>query len=348
MRIKRSNALVVLLENDQFVFHNFLVQQTFSANPTALEILRRLGVWTDLEALAGSLPAYSPQSIAASVDQLKELGAILVEDSEAADREDELQQTWLWGPFAAAFHFGTRSGDYLAADAADSLLVQQAKYLPSPPLFTRNARSSTDIVLPAPDTTSDLFQTMARRRTDRRLRDEPIAVEALADCLHVSMAITALIDDPEIADLPLKMTPSGGGRNPYEAYVCVRNIVGVAPGAYHYSGMERSLGLVGPGPPPPFPDMMAGQSWTSAAAAVIFLVANFDRAMWKYHQPAAYNATMIEAGHIAQNIMLAATGHGLVANPVGALSLDTVERVLGVSGPTQAVVYALVLGVPGA
>jgi SagB-type dehydrogenase family enzyme len=189
---------------------------------------------------------------------------------------------------------------------------------------------------------------MARRRTDRRLRDEPIAVEALADCLHVSMAITALIDDPEIADLPLKMTPSGGGRNPYEAYVCVRNIVGVAPGAYHYSGMERSLGLVGPGPPPPFPDMMAGQSWTSAAAAVIFLVANFDRAMWKYHQPAAYNATMIEAGHIAQNIMLAATGHGLVANPVGALSLDTVERVLGVSGPTQAVVYALVLGVPGA
>ena len=95
MRIKRSNALVVLLENDQIVFHNFLVQQTFSANPTALEILRRLGAWTDLEALTGFLPGYSRDSIDSSVDMLKELGAIIVEDSEAADREDEFEQTWL-------------------------------------------------------------------------------------------------------------------------------------------------------------------------------------------------------------------------------------------------------------
>ena len=348
MRIKRSNALVVLLENDQFVFHNFLVQQTFSANSTALEILRRLGDWMDLEALVVSLSGYSEESIASSVDHLKELGAIIVEESEAADREDAVERTWLWGPFAAAFHFGSRSGDFLTADAADSLLVQQAKYLPSPALFTRNMHPGTDIVLPAPDTTSEVYQAMSRRRTSRRLRAKPISIQALADCLHVSMAVTAIIEDPEIADLPLKMTPSGGGRNPYEAYVCVRNVAGVSPGAYHYSAMERSLGAIRAGPAPSFPKMMAGQAWTENAAAVIFLVANFDRVMWKYHQPAAYNATMIEAGHIAQNIMLAATLHGLVANPVGALSLETVETVLGVGGPTQAVAYAIVLGVPDA
>ena len=346
MRIKRSNALIVLLENDQFVFHNYLVQQTFSANPTALEILRRLGAWTDLGALAETLAGYSRESIDNAVDQLKELGAIVVEDSEGADREDQFEQTWLWGPFAAAFHFGSRTGDYLAADAADGLLVQQAKYLPSPPLFSRNRHPETDIHLPAADLSLEPFQTMARRRTMRHLRDESISIGALADCLAVSMGITAILEDPEIADLPLKMTPSGGGRNPYEAYVCVRDVEGAPAGTYHYSAIERTLGPVAVGPPPPFPDLLAGQNWTRNAAAVIFLVANFDRAMWKYHQPAAYNATMIEAGHIAQNIMLAATAHGLVANPVGALSLDSVEKILGVGAPDRAVVYALVLGVP--
>jgi SagB-type dehydrogenase family enzyme len=346
MRIKRSNALVVLLENDQFVFHNFLVQQTFSANQTALEILRRLSVWTDIESLVGFLPSYPRDSIDSSLDQLKELGAVIAENSESADREDEFEQTWLWGPFAAAFHFSARTGDYLTADASDSLLVQQAKYLPSPPLFTRNSDQASGIALPAPDTTSELFQIMARRRTERLLKDEPISLAAIADCLYVSMAITAILEDPEIVDLPLKMTPSGGGRNPYEAYICVRNVVGVTPGSYHYSGIERSLAAVGTGSPPTFPEMMAGQLWTKNAAAVIFLVANFDRAMWKYHQPAAYNATMIEAGHIAQNIMLSVAAKGLVANPVGALSLNIIEAALGVGGPTQAVVYALVLGVP--
>src|SRR6202040_3384069 len=103
-----------------------------------------------------------------------------------------------------------------------------------------------------------------------------------------SMAITAFIEDPETVDLPLKMTPSGGARNPYEAYVCVRNVTGLTPGTYHYSALEHSLGTVQDGQPPPFPAMLADQPWTATAAAVIFLVANFDRAMWKYRDPGAY------------------------------------------------------------
>jgi SagB-type dehydrogenase family enzyme len=176
--------------------------------------------------------------------------------------------------------------------------------------------------------------------------DAPIAVEQLADCLLFSMAITAFIEDPETVDLPLKMTPSGGGRNPYEAYVCVRNIAGLAPATYHYSALERTLGVVGEGPPPSFPSLLAGQQWTSPAAAVVFLVANFERVMWKYQDPHGYRVVMMEAGHIAQNIMLVATRHGFVANPSGAFTRVAVEETLGVGGAGQSVVYALVLGVP--
>jgi SagB-type dehydrogenase family enzyme len=142
------------------------------------------------------------------------------------------------------------------------------------------------------------------------------------------------------------MTPSGGARNPYEGYVCVRNVDGLAPGTYHYSAMERSLAPVGTGRPPAFERLMAGQAWTANAAAVIFLAAFFERSMWKYHNAAAYRIAMIEAGHIGQNIMLVATEQGLVANGTGAFAAGLVEEALGLKGFNQSAVYALVLGVP--
>ena len=346
MRVKRSSAIVVLLEHDEFVFHNFLGQQTFSAHPTALEILRRLHVWTDLEAIRDMFPGYSRKSIDRSMNQLIELGALLVEGSKSAILDEDYLRTWAWGPLTAAYHFSSRDGAFISAEDGMDMLRQQAKFIPSPPLFQRNTEPASDIPLPLREEYSEPFLTMARRRTNRVMHDAPISVEHLSDCLLFSMAITAFIEDPDIVDLPLKMTPSGGGRNPYEAYVCIRNVTGIAPGTYHYAALERTLGVVEAKPAPPFPALLAGQQWTATAAAVIFLVANFERTMWKYQDPHAYRVVVMEAGHIAQNVMLAATKHGLVANPSGAFTRGLVEETLGVGGVTQSVVYSLVLGVP--
>ena len=346
MRIKRSSAIVVLMENDQFVFHSFLAQKSFLANSTALEIVRRLHAWTNLEALFGFLPGYTRESIVASIRELIGLGAVIVDDTDEADRDEEYAQAWLWGPLAGAYHFGSRGGDYLAEDVVGTILHELVKAVPSPPLFTKHPDSVRPIALPQGDAYPEPFLTMAARRTNRHLLDQPTPLRHLGDCLLFSMAITGIMKDPEVMDLPLKMTPSGGGRNPYEAYVCARNIEGLDPGTYHYSAYERSLAPVPGGPPPPFVDMLGGQRWAANGAAVIFLVANFDRPMWKYHDPAAYRVTAIEAGHIAQNIMLVATHYGLAANPSGAMAVKLIEQTLGVQALTQAVIYALVIGVP--
>jgi SagB-type dehydrogenase family enzyme len=346
MRLKRSSAIVIRLENDGFVFHNVLGQKTFTANQSALDILRRLHTWTDLETLFGFLPDYSRESVVRSVRQLIELGAVVDEDSAAADLDDDFDSRWLWGPLTAAYHFGTRDGDFISAEDADGLLRQQVKFAPSPALFTRNTNPATDIKLPLRDEFPEPFLTMSRRRTQRVMSGEAITLDQIADCFLFSLAITAVIEDPEIVDLPLKMTPSGGARNPYEGYLCARNVRDLATGVYHYSAFERTLGVVQANAPPDFADLLGGQEWASSAAAVIFLVANFDRPMWKYHHPAAYRVTMIEAGHIAQNISLVAAWHEMAAAPTGALSQDLVEETLKVGGVTQSVVYAVVLGAP--
>jgi SagB-type dehydrogenase family enzyme len=347
MRVKRSTSLMIMLEDDQFVFHTFLSQKTFLANPTALEIVRRLHAWTDLEAVFGFLPGYSRDSVVKAIGDLTDLGAILVEGSDAAAEDDDFTQNWLWGPLAAAYHFGTRVGEFMSDEAGGEMLRELVKICPSPPLYLTNNNPESDVVLPVRESYGEPFLTMSQRRTNRVMRDESISVDQIADCLLFSMAITAVIEDAEIVDLPLKMTPSGGARNPYEAYVCARRVEGLSPGVYHYSAMERTLGVVSQGQTPAFGDLLAGQHWASDAAAVIFLVANFERPMWKYHDGTAYRVTAIEAGHIAQNIMLVATSHGLVANPTGAMDFTRVEKTLGVGGFTKAVLYSLVIGVPG-
>jgi SagB-type dehydrogenase family enzyme len=346
VRIKRSDTLVVAFQGDELVFHNYLEQRTFSAQPVALEIIRRLRGWTDLDAVADSMPGYSRDSVTRSVRQLIELSAIVVDGSEEAAREEDFALSWLWGPWAAAYHLSTRGGTFLTGEVVEEMLREQVKWNPSPPLFTLNGAAGLPTSVAPLESYPEPYRTMARRRTNRFMLNRPIAVRQVMDCLRFSLAITAVMEDPEAVDLPLKMTPSGGARNPYEGYVCARNVEGLEPGTYHYSAMERTLAPIGTGRPPSFDRLMAGQTWASNAAAVIFLAAFFERSMWKYHHAAAYRVAMIEAGHIGQNIMLVATEQGLVANGTGAFAAGLVEETLGLTGFTQTAVYALVLGVP--
>jgi SagB-type dehydrogenase family enzyme len=337
---------MILLEGEDLVFHNYLAQSTFLANPQALEIIRAVGEWTEIETLCAQFPNYSRASIEGAVSDLATLGALVIEGDEEAEADARFAREWLWGPFAAAFHHSTRVGSFMSEAAAVEMLQDRAHEVPSPPLYQTNPDPARDISLPVRNTYGEPFTTMSRRRTHRSFSDDPVSLLEIADCLLFSMAITAVIEDPEVIDLPLKMTPSGGARNPYEAYVAARRVEGLEPGVYHYSAMERTLSPVA-GEPPPFGPLLAGQDWADGAAALIFLVANFERTMWKYHDPMAYRVVAVEAGHIGQNIMLTAAHYGVLANPTGAMDFEAVEALLGVSGPTKAVMYCLILGHAG-
>ncbi len=79
---------------------------------------------------------------------------------------------------------------------------------------------------------------------------------------------------------------------------------------------------------------------------LILLCAKLDRTMWKYEDANAYRVVLIEAGHIGQNIMLAATRHGLSACPTAALCHSSIKRLLGLDRLTDAPIYALTIAAP--
>ena len=79
---------------------------------------------------------------------------------------------------------------------------------------------------------------------------------------------------------------------------------------------------------------------------MVFLVASLGRAMWKYEHPLSLRMVLLEAGHVAQNLLVAASDLGLASWPSGAISDSRVEELLGIGGPDRAVLYAVVLGRP--
>ncbi len=93
--------------------------------------------------------------------------------------------------------------------------------------------------------------------------------------------------------------------------------------------------------------MLGNQDWVDAMPCIVFLVAYLERTMWKYSDSNAYRVVLIEAGHIGQNIMLAATQAGLSACPTAALAHSRDPKsCLGLTRLTHAPLYALTLSYP--
>ena len=141
------------------------------------------------------------------------------------------------------------------------------------------------------------------------------------------------------------MTPSGGARNPFELYVQALHVDGLDPGFYHYSAAEHTLGLLHNESATPS-RLLGNQLWADKAAAIIFLVADFERSAWKYRQALAYRVVLMEVGAITQNIQLAAMHRGLASAPPGALAESEIEILLHTRDINEASLFAIVLGDP--
>lgn len=313
----------------------------------AVGILVALDDWWSPESLFGPiLDRAARGQLAAELTRLIDLGFLVVDGSPAAELDQRYRDHWKWGATAALYHFGIKDPEYLEPAIVFQLLTEHAATVPAPPLFTENdGLPTTTLAPPAEDSFVGL---LARRRSTRAFdSSRALPLAALAECLYAGFAILGFGESGVAGEgsLPLTPTPSGGARNPFEAFVVVRNVEGLAPGVYHYAGIDHTLGRVAPGPPPGLDTLLGGQAWFAEAGAVVFLVASFERCWWKYPHPTGFRVVLLEAGHIAQNLLLAATAHGLAATPTCALADRAVEELLGLDRLTQAAVHSVALGV---
>lgn len=346
MLLRRARSLICsFIDNKPFLI-NFLTKQSATCSVEALIFLARVDKWTSPEELCDTFSEYSPSSVIHSIWLLIENNFLIVKGTEIADVDEEYESTWEWGETTGFYHFGIQNSKWRTESETAKFLKERMGQKPSPPLYFRNDEFDYRIELPS-HSKEDLFLSLVASRQSIREFDplQSISLQSLSKCLFSGLRIRDKLGSPPY-EHPLTMTPSGGARNPYEAYVVVQRVEGLQPGSYHYSASEHSLGQVRSMLPQNLSFVLAGQRWVDSAAAVVFLVSYFERTMWKYPHPNAYRVVLIEAGHIAQNIILAAVDEGIACAPTCAINDSAAaELIFGKPQPISvSVVYAIPIG----
>jgi SagB-type dehydrogenase family enzyme len=196
-------------------------------------------------------------------------------------------------------------------------------------------------VLPAPLTIEvPLSHVIASRISTRDLQPKEVNISELATLLHHAYGVTR---SNEGTGLPwgFRTVPSGGGLYPLEIFFQSTHVTGLTPGLYHYYPPTNEVRLIRPGDHSRAiaPALVEFQRGIAREASIIFFItATFERSVFKYGDR-GYRFIFLEAGHVAQNFNLTATGLRCGCLNIGGYHDRTVDRFLGLDGVSQSTIY---------
>jgi len=180
------------------------------------------------------------------------------------------------------------------------------------------------IRLPEPRLTSNvsLEEVLAKRRSKRAYKREPLTLEEVSQLLWSAYGVT----DPR----GFKTTPSAGATYPLVIYLVAGDVLGLDVGVYRYIPETHSLTLIKK------EDVREKlyiaclrQRWVLEAPIDIVLTANFKRTT-KVYGKRGIRYVWMEFGHASQNVYLQATALGLGTVAVAAFYDYLIKEALGI------------------
>jgi SagB-type dehydrogenase family enzyme len=167
-------------------------------------------------------------------------------------------------------------------------------------------------------------EALAKRRSVRDYKSDPLALEQLSQLLWAGQGITA-------HDF-FRAAPSAGAAYPLELFVIASKVEGLDAGIYHYNVKEHSLSLHKEGDLKEKLGTTAAfnQKCISEAPACISICAVYERTMKTYGKRGE-RYVPIDTGHAAENIALQAVALGLATVMVGAFEDKKVSEILSLS-----------------
>jgi SagB-type dehydrogenase family enzyme len=224
----------------------------------------------------------------------------------------------------------------------------QTRGEPQPPLFREPETHLSEVSLPDPAglrmAPVDLRWLIGERHTVRRYADRPISLEVLSFMLWATQGVKQITERP----VTLRTVPSAGARHPFETLLMINRVGGVQPGLYYYHPLDHALWALRHGPA--LADELAYVCLQQAhipASAVTFIWALVpERTLWRYSER-SYRYMFMDAGHVCQNLYLAATALGCGVCAVGAFRDADLNAWLGLDGETQLAAYVATVGLVG-
>jgi SagB-type dehydrogenase family enzyme len=166
-----------------------------------------------------------------------------------------------------------------------------------------------------------------------------MSMEELSQLLWATQGTTL-----EASGYKFRAAPSAGALYPVETYLVVNRVQELEAGVYHYDAVEGNLQLLENGNHGSRVAAAALDQPMAELAAVVFIwTAIVERAKWKYLER-AYRYIYLDAGHIGQNLYLAATALGLGCCAIGALYDEEVNELVGADGVDETAIYMCTVG----
>lgn len=202
-----------------------------------------------------------------------------------------------------------------------------------------------DLVAPEDLTVGDisLREVIAKRKSRRKFTGDPLSAEELSFLLWATQGVRAV--EPVSDGVTTRRTvPSGGCRHPFETYIYVSRVEGVASGLYRYLPLEHKLlpisnddlsAKIGEG--------CCGQGFVGEGAVVFVWSVIPYRMEWRYSSR-SYKTIALDAGHLCQNLYLASEAIGAGTCAIGAYLQEEMDAILGLDGEDEFVIYAAPVG----
>ncbi|WP_243414691.1 SagB/ThcOx family dehydrogenase [Sporosalibacterium faouarense] len=186
-----------------------------------------------------------------------------------------------------------------------------------------------------------LRKSIERRKSLRKYSELPLTLEELSYLLWCTQGVKEIVSRPST----LRTVPSAGARHAFETYLMIRNVTGLKKGLYRYLAIEHKLvevnmdedidSKVAQGC---FDQPMMNQS------AVTFIwSAVLYRMKWRYGER-SYRYLHLDAGHVCQNLYLAAEDIDSGVCAIAAFEDEDINKCIGVDGEEQFVIYVATVG----
>ncbi|WP_050983035.1 SagB family peptide dehydrogenase [Cupriavidus basilensis] len=192
------------------------------------------------------------------------------------------------------------------------------------------------------------FHTLTRaRRSHRDYRGLPLTRSAFDAILDTACGVTGSLAWAG-RDSKLRAYPSSGGLYAVEIYPIALRVEGLDQAVYHFLATENALEKVKPIDREQVVDTMlpVEREMTAGAAAMICMTGFFPRHERKYGE-GGHRMLVAEVGHIAQNLVLAATALGLSARPCGGVFDDLMNHALGLDIAQEQFMLSVLIGHAG-
>lgn len=188
----------------------------------------------------------------------------------------------------------------------------------------------------------DLRQAIEERRSLRRYTEDDISLAELSYLLWLTQGVKKVDEKRHVV---WRTVPSAGCRHPFETYLSINRVGDLEIGLYRFAASAHKLVALDNNDQ--FNDRLTeaclGQRQVQTSAVTFIWAAVPERTVWRYSER-SYRYLYLDAGHVCQNLHLAAESINCGICAIGAYDDDAADQLMGFNPPEKFVIYMASLG----